>query len=84
MNTQTERPATWRVVVAAILDFITVFAIGGYIIAKFTGGTTDGGFSLSGAPALALFALIAAYFVVGNKFFRGTLWKHILGTAKAA
>ncbi len=84
MDTQTDRPATWRVVLAAILDFIMVFAIGGIIIAKFTGGTTEGGFSLSGAPALALFALIAAYFVVGNKFFRGTLWKHILGTARAA
>lgn len=84
MDTQTDRPVTWRVVVAAILDFITVFGIGGYIVAKFTGGTTDGGFSLSGAPALVLFVLIAVYFVVGNKYFRGTLWKHILGTARAA
>jgi DMSO reductase anchor subunit len=70
--------ATWRKVVAAILDFLTIFIIGGYIIARFTGGTTEGGFSLSGVPALILFALIAVYFFVGYKYAGGTIWQRIL------
>ena len=72
----------WKLVLAAILDFLTVFFAGGYIIGALTGGTNSEGFSLQGLPALVLFALIIAYFVVGNKFFRGTLWRHILGAAR--
>ena len=44
---------------AAILDFITVFAAGGVGIAQLTGGMTENGFQLEGLPALALFAIIA-------------------------
>jgi hypothetical protein len=69
----------WKKVVAAILDFLTVFLIGGIIIANFTGDTTSGGFELSGIPALILFAAIAAYFVLGYKY-GGTLWQRILKT----
>ncbi len=72
------QPSTFRKVAAAILDFFTVFAIGGYAIARMTGNTTEGGFSLNGAPALVLFALIAAYFYVGYKHAGGTIWQRIL------
>ena len=82
MENQVVPPPTWKIVTAAILDFILVFLVGGYIIAKLTGNTNDQGFQLEGMPALALFTLMIVYFVVGNRFFRGTLFKHILGTAK--
>ena len=71
--------ATWRKVVAAILDFIMCFAVGGYLIARFTGNLTDNGFNLEGKPALALLALIVVYFVVFSKFLGGTLWQRALG-----
>ena len=64
-------------VFAAILDFLTVFIIGGIVIGKLTGGMTDEGFKLEGVPALILFALIIAYFVIGRKT-GGTLWQRIL------
>lgn len=70
-----------RKVFAAILDFFTVFLIGGYAIGKMTGGTTEAGFKLEGMPALALFALIIVYFVVGAKT-GGTIWQRILGVRK--
>ncbi|MEC9368524.1 MAG: hypothetical protein VX871_07505 [Pseudomonadota bacterium] len=68
-----------RKVFAAILDFITIFALGGYVIGKLTGGVTDTGFKLDGWPALLLFAVIIAYFVIGSKT-GGTLWQRILKT----
>lgn len=72
------KASTWKVVTAAILDFLLVFLGGGYIIAKLTGGVTENGFELNGAPALALFALVVAYFVV-MKRLGGTLFKRLLG-----
>jgi len=75
---ETARPATWRKVLAGILDFLTIFIAGGYVIAKLTGNTTEGGFSLSGLSALALFALIFAYFWIGSRYAGGTLWQRIL------
>ena len=72
------RPAkTWKRVLAAILDFITVFWIGGLVIARLTNETTDNGFSLHGGSALMLFALIVVYFVVGRRFAGGTIWDRI-------
>lgn len=70
--------ATWRVVLAAVLDSLSAFVVFGYLIAKVTGNTTDTGFQLNGVPALVLFALVIAYFVIGNRT-GGTLWKRILG-----
>lgn len=70
--------ATWRVVLAAVLDVISAFLVFGYVIATLTGNATDTGFQLNGLPALVLFALIIAYFVIGNRM-GGTLWKRILG-----
>ena len=40
--------------------------------------TTDE-FKLEGMPALILFAVIVAYFVVGRKYLDGTIWQRILG-----
>ena len=68
-----------KIVFAAILDFLTVFLVGGYVIAKLTGNTTEGGFSLEGGPALMLFALIIVYFVVLGKYAGGTIWQRVLG-----
>ena len=70
--------ANWRIVLAAILDAISAFLVFGYAVAAVTGGTTETGFKLSGLPALVLFALVIAYFVIGNRT-GGTLWKRILG-----
>ena len=77
------RPApVWRRVFAAILDFLMVFFLAGYAIAKATGAPApEGGvgFQLTGAPALTLFAVIVVYFVLGRKVLGGTLWDRILG-----
>lgn len=72
-----DRVPTWRIVLAAILDFITIFALGGWVIARFTGNLTENGFQLTGVPALILFALIIAYFVLARRM-GGTLWQRIL------
>ncbi|MFD1746657.1 hypothetical protein ACFSE1_14380 [Rhizobium helianthi] len=80
METATEtrpQPSTWRIVLAAIFDFFTAFWVFGLGVAYIFGGMTEAGFSLNGAPALLCFALIVAYFVIGNKYFGGTIWKHI-------
>lgn len=71
------RAATWKRVIAAILDFLTVFFVGGYLIGLATGNTTAEGFNLTGLPALALFALIVIYFYVGRRWAGGTLWDWI-------
>lgn len=73
-----QHPATWRKVVAGILDFLTAFFAFGYAIAAVTGGMKEGGFELSGPPALVLFAAIIAYFVIGSRYCGGTLWQRIL------
>ena len=71
--------ATWRKVVAGILDFLTVFFFGGYVVAYLTGSLTAKGFKLEGVPALILFAGMIAYFVVFSKYLGGTLWQRVLG-----
>ena len=70
--------ATWRRIVAAILDFVTVFFGGGYAIGAMTGDLTAEGFKLEGMPALALLALTVIYFVAGSKYLGGTIWQRVL------
>jgi hypothetical protein len=70
--------ATWRKVLAAVLDFVTIFFAGGYTIGYLTGNVTGEGFNLEGLTALILFALIIVYFVVGSKYLGGTMWQRIL------
>ncbi len=68
------KPATWRVVIAFILDLIFSFFVIGYLIAAVTGDTTDGGFELTGLPAIILFALWILYMVgmprLGGRLFQ--------------
>jgi hypothetical protein len=73
-----ELAPVWKRNVAFILDFFTVFFIGGVLIGWATGQTTAGGFELEGAPALVLFAIIVAYFVILRRYAGGTLWDRIL------
>jgi len=73
-----ERASTVRRVIAVILDLITLFLIGGYVIADVTGNTTPTGFHLTGAPALLLLAVMAIYFFVLRRYAGGTLWDRIL------
>jgi len=76
---QTTKPvATWRKVVAFILDLVFAFVIFGYVIAKFTGGTTENGFDLQGGPAFLLFGLVILYFIVFRRFLGGTLFQRLL------
>jgi DMSO reductase anchor subunit len=71
---------TWKKVLAAILDFLTIFLVGGFVIAWLTSGQTDGGFNLEGVPAVILFVLVIAYFVIGHRYAGGTIWQRILKT----
>ncbi len=75
----TKPVATWRKVVAAILDFIFVFAIAGYAIGHFTGNTTEEGFDLKGGPAFLLFAVIILYFIIFRRFLGGTVFQRLHG-----
>ena len=52
------KPATWRVVLAFLLDLTVSFILFGYVIAMITGDTTEGGFELNGLPAIVLFAAV--------------------------
>ncbi len=70
--------ATWRKVVAAILDLIFVFAIGGYVIGYLTGNLTEEGFSLNGGPAFLLFAVVILYFVLFTRYLGGTIFQRLL------
>lgn len=60
------------------MDFIGAFLTFGILIAYFSGDLSSQGFNLKGAPALLLFALIIAYFLV-MKRFDGTLEKRFFG-----
>lgn len=72
----------WKRILAPILDWITVFAVGGYLIGAATGGLEPGGFNLQGWPALLLLAVIIAYFYVGRRLAGGTLWDRFFGIGR--
>jgi hypothetical protein len=71
-----------RRVIAAVLDFFTIFFVGGFAIGAVTGEAKLGSFNLQGTTALLLFALIAVYFFVGSRYLGGTLWQRILRTRR--
>ena len=71
--------STWRKVSAALLDFIFIFAIAGYAIARMTGNVSEEGFELKGAPAFLLFAIVVLYFVIFTRYLGGTVWQRLLG-----
>ena len=68
----------WRRGLAVFLDALTSFIIGGYVIAKFTGETTNDGFSLNGGSAFVCFGAVIAYFYLGWNKLGGTIWQRIL------
>lgn len=78
----TQKASVGKRFVATVLDFLTTFIVFGLAIAYATGMTSRGGFSLEGAPALVLFALMIAYFIVGRRFAGGTLWDRIFRIAR--
>jgi len=81
MSDQATLPARkpfWRRGLAGFLDFLTIFFVGGYVIARFTGETTPDGFHLNGGSALLCFAVIGLYFYLGWNKLGGTLWQRIL------
>jgi hypothetical protein len=82
MTDPVQPAATWKRVLAAILDFFTAFFGFGMAIAKYTGDTTENGFKLDGMPALVLFALMVAYFFIGRRYAGGTLWDRIFRIAR--
>jgi len=67
---------------ATTLDFFTAFIGFGLAIAYATGAMTQGGFQLTGVPALVLFALMIGYFYVGRRLAGGTLWDRIFRIAR--
>lgn len=75
-----DRPQTWKVVLAALLDFLLVLLVGGYLVALLTGSTTETGFSLTGWAALVWLALAVAYFW-GLKRAGGTVFQRLFGIA---
>ncbi len=77
----TPRASLGRRIGAGILDFITAFFGGGYLIAMLTGDTTENGFSLNGLPAAILFAAVIGYFVLGH-YVGGTIWQRVLRTRR--
>lgn len=79
---QQPRVSTWRIILAAVLDFITAFLVIGFIVAALTGGLVDGGFRLSGFPALLAPIGIVTYFWAFPKYLGGTLWQRILDAVR--
>lgn len=71
--------STFLKILAFVLDFVTIFVAAGFVIAKLTGHSTDSGFKLKGAPALALFVVVVAYFLLLPKLTGSTMWQWILG-----
>jgi uncharacterized RDD family membrane protein YckC len=67
-----------RRALAAVVDVVLLFALG-WVIAVLTGNTTDGGFSLEGAPAVLLFLLWFGYFVVTELTLGASLGKRVAG-----
>jgi uncharacterized RDD family membrane protein YckC len=67
-----------RRAVAVLLDTIVLLVLG-WLIAGATGGTVDGGFALTGAPAFVFMALAFAYYVVLEKVSGATLGKRLVG-----
>jgi len=76
---QPKQPSTARKVFAAILDFLFIFFVSGYVVASFVGGTTSEGFELKGGPAFIVFAIIVLYFIVFRRYLGGTLFQRLLG-----
>jgi uncharacterized RDD family membrane protein YckC len=84
MDVQAEAAVTLRYAgvalrfVAFVIDAVILFALG-YVIAVGTGETTEEGFELTGAPALAWFVLAFAYYIVLEGLLGATVGKLLTG-----
>ncbi len=67
-----------RRAVAILIDTV-LLSIVGYVIALFTGGTTQDGFNIQGGPAFLLFFIALVYYVVMEKTSGATLGKKAMG-----
>ena len=84
----------WKRNVAAILDFLLVLIVGGYLLSKLPGNqppppmvgpagtTTTQLFGIGGWPAIALIAVIIAYFVILGRT-GGTIFQRAFGMKRA-
>jgi uncharacterized RDD family membrane protein YckC len=64
--------------VATIIDTALLFVVG-YVMAVFTGSTTDGGFRLTGGPAFVWLLVALAYYIVLEAQSGATLGKRLVG-----
>jgi hypothetical protein len=62
MSTEIKPAPVWKRGLAVVLDLLTVFFVGGWLISRITGETTSTGFNLQGPSAMVLIAVIVAYF----------------------
>ncbi len=67
----------WRIMLAGVLDTLTIILPSTYALAHLTGNLIGKGLELSGIHALAWLAITAAYFVIGKRT-GGTIWDRIL------
>ena len=67
-----------RRAVAILIDSVLLFVVG-YIIALATGGTTQAGFHIQGAPAFLWFGIALAYYIVMEATSGATLGKKAMG-----
>ena len=73
-----ETVGVFKRAIAVIIDSV-LLGIVGYLIATMTGSTTAEGFQLTGAPAMLLFLIGFAYYIVLEKTQGGTLGKKAMG-----
>ncbi len=59
----------WKIIIAALLDFATMFAIGGIIVSKLSGQMTENAFSLSEVPALLFDGFVHRVFCCRQPLF---------------
>ena len=64
--------------VAALIDLV-LLSIVGYALASMTGGTTESGFRLAGAPFFAWLLVTLGYYIVLEQRFGWTLGKRLVG-----
>ena len=57
---------------------MTVFLVGGYLTAEFTGEMTSSGFEPARGSALIQFVAIVAYLCLGRERLGGTIWQRNL------
>ena len=64
---------------ADVLDFVTIFLVGGLIVAGLTGNLTWTGWTLYGWAGWAHTLVIVVYFWLGRWYLGGTIWQRIFG-----